>query len=69
MSITLKKSLCILTALLTLSVLAPASSALAQTNSPARTSSVLPSGGGQALLDPSDTVILLLDHQAGLFQT
>ncbi|AOB31317.1 nicotinamidase [Bordetella sp. H567] len=32
-------------------------------------SSVLPSGGGQALLDPSDTLILLLDHQAGLFQT
>jgi nicotinamidase-related amidase len=30
---------------------------------------VLPTGGGQALLDPSDTVILLLDHQAGLFQT
>jgi hypothetical protein len=26
-------------------------------------------GGGQALPDPSDTVILLLDHQAGLFQT
>ena len=36
--------------------------------SPAR-SSVLPTGGGQALLDPSDTVILLLDHQTGLFQT
>lgn len=32
-------------------------------------SSVLPSGGGQALLDPADTAILLLDHQAGLFQT
>ena len=32
-------------------------------------SSVLPSGGGQALLDTSDTVLLLLDHQAGLFQT
>jgi len=32
-------------------------------------SSVLPTGGGQALLDPSDTVFLLLDHQAGLFQT
>jgi nicotinamidase-related amidase len=42
------------------------SSALAQTGRP---SSVLPSGGGQALLDPSDTAILLLDHQAGLFQT
>ena len=31
--------------------------------------SVLPTGGGQALIDPDDTVILLLDHQAGLFQT
>jgi nicotinamidase-related amidase len=31
--------------------------------------SVLPSGGGQALLDPSDTLIILLDHQTGLFQT
>jgi nicotinamidase-related amidase len=26
-------------------------------------------GGGVALLNPSDTAILLLDHQAGLFQT
>src|SRR4029453_16122697 len=32
-------------------------------------SSVLPTGGGRALLDPSDTLILLLDHQTGLFQT
>jgi nicotinamidase-related amidase len=32
-------------------------------------SSVLPSGGGKALLDTSDAVILLLDHQSGLFQT
>jgi nicotinamidase-related amidase len=30
---------------------------------------VLPTGGGKALLDISDTVFLLLDHQAGLFQT
>ena len=29
----------------------------------------MPTGGGATLLDPSDTVILLLDHQAGLFQT
>ncbi|MEX2124874.1 MAG: isochorismatase family protein [Woeseia sp.] len=42
------------------------SSAFAQA---ARSSSVLPSGGGQALLDPSDSVLLLLDHQTGLFQT
>ena len=32
-------------------------------------SSVLPTGGGQALLDPADTVFLLLDHQSGLLQT
>jgi len=40
--------------------------ALAQTQ---RASSVLPSGGGKALLDPNDAVLLLLDHQTGLFQT
>lgn len=34
-----------------------------------RPSSVLPSGGGKALLDPNDTVLLLLDHQTGLLQT
>ena len=34
-----------------------------------KSSSVLPTGGGQALLDISDTVFLLLDHQSGLFQT
>src|SRR4029077_20046890 len=32
-------------------------------------SSVLSTGGGQALINPADTVILLLDHQTGLFQT
>ena len=31
--------------------------------------SVLASGGGATLMDPSDTVLLLLDHQSGLFQT
>jgi nicotinamidase-related amidase len=41
------------------------SSAFAQATSP----SVLPSGGGKALLDPSDTALLLLDHQTGLLQT
>lgn len=40
--------------------------AVAQSPRPA---SVLPSGGGQALLDPADTVLLLLDHQTGLLQT
>jgi nicotinamidase-related amidase len=29
----------------------------------------LATGGGRALLNPSDTLMLLLDHQAGLFQT
>ena len=32
-------------------------------------SSLLPTGGGQALFDVADTLFLLLDHQAGLFQT
>ena len=32
-------------------------------------SSVLPSGGGAALVDASDVVFVLLDHQSGLFQT
>lgn len=39
------------------------------TNTPASKASVLPTGGGQALIDPSDTLILMLDHQSGLFQT
>lgn len=39
------------------------------TTSPSLKSSVLPTGGGAALMDPSDTVVLLLDHQSGLFQT
>ncbi|WP_454716685.1 isochorismatase family protein [Caulobacter segnis] len=39
------------------------------TISPNPKTSVLPSGGGAALIDPADAVILLLDHQAGLFQT
>ena len=70
-SISLKSALstlCVVTAIGV--VLSLESGALAQarraTTAP---SSVLPSGGGQALLDPSDTAILLLDHQAGLFQT
>src|SRR3954451_6596431 len=36
---------------------------------PATPSSVLPPGGGLALIDTSDSVFLLLDHQSGLFQT
>jgi len=38
-------------------------------NFPKQKSSILPTGGGRALLDPADTLILLLDHQSGLFQT
>ena len=36
---------------------------------PSTKSSILPTGGGATLIDPSDTLILLLDHQSGLFQT
>jgi nicotinamidase-related amidase len=54
---------------LALASLAHAPSAFAQTTPPTRPASVLPTGGGQALIDPADTVILLLDHQSGLFQT
>ncbi len=32
-------------------------------------SHVLSTGGGKALIDPADTIMLLLDHQSGLFQT
>jgi nicotinamidase-related amidase len=55
------------TAAVTVMLTAP--EAFAQTQPGAATSSVLPSGGGAALIDTSDTLILLLDHQAGLFQT
>jgi hypothetical protein len=52
---------------LALLMLSPIPTAFAQAPTPAACSSVLPTGGGQSLLDPSDVVILLLDHQAGLF--
>ena len=45
------------------------SSAVAQTAPAPVRPSVLPTGGGQALLETSDSIFLLLDHQAGLFQT
>ena len=61
----LKNAFCVFAAAVTLATLSPSSAALAQTKSP----SVLPTGGGAALLDTSDSVMLLLDHQAGLFQT
>jgi nicotinamidase-related amidase len=69
MSILSRFTHCALAAFLTFGVLSPASQVVAQTSGAAKTSSVLPTGGGAALLDPSDTVILMLDHQAGLFQT
>ena len=63
----LREFVCSLLAVVSLSgALCVPSDALAQA---ARPSSVLPSGGGQALLDPADAVLLLLDHQTGLFQT
>jgi nicotinamidase-related amidase len=64
MSHVLKKVLGAVAGFLALGLLSLAPPALAQTSS-----SVLPTGGGAALLDPSDTVFLLLDHQSGLFQT
>ena len=67
MSTVRKKCLPFLGAVAALGVLWAAPSAIAQ-SSPAP-SSVLPTGGGQGLIDPSDSVMLLLDHQAGLFQT
>ena len=47
----------------------PFPSIRARSPRPVPVHSVLPTGGGAALLDTSDSVLLLLDHQAGLFQT
>ena len=61
----------LLAAVLAVALIGPQPYAMAQAaqgGSPVR-SSVLSTGGGQALIDPSDTVMLLLDHQSGLFQT
>jgi nicotinamidase-related amidase len=41
---------------------------MSSNTAPTKTS-VLSTGGGAALIDPADTVVLLLDHQSGLFQT
>ena len=54
---------------LAIGLLWSSSAAIAQQIPGAGSPSVLPTGGGQALLDPSDTVFLLLDHQSGLLQT
>ncbi len=53
-------------ALLAAGMVSVTTPAMAQSPS---TSSVLSTGGGSALFDTSDMAILLLDHQAGLFQT
>jgi nicotinamidase-related amidase len=60
-----------LAALLAVALVWPQQLAMAQATQGSSTaqSSVLSTGGGQALIDPSDTVMLLLDHQSGLFQT
>jgi nicotinamidase-related amidase len=58
-----------LVAALMIGFLWPSPGASAQQIPGAGSPSVLPTGGGQTLLDPSDTVILLLDHQSGLLQT
>jgi len=60
------RSAAVVAALLTL--LAPLGAAQAPPAEASR-SSVLSTGGGAGLLDTSDSVILLLDHQSGLFQT
>jgi hypothetical protein len=67
MSTARKKRLPFLAAVVALGILWPHPSTFAQ-SSPAP-SNVLPTGGGQGLIAPSDSVMLLLDHQAGLFQT
>ena len=69
MPIMSKNALYALVTTLAIGIIAPIPNAFAQAPTPAARSSVLPTGGGQALLDASDVVILLLDHQAGLFQT
>jgi nicotinamidase-related amidase len=70
MSTALKKCLPILAALAAIGILWPLSNAPAQQRQQAQPhQNVLPTGGGQGLIDPNDTVILLLDHQSGLFQT
>src|SRR6185437_6183560 len=56
-------------AVLAIGMLSPDTKSFSQAPLPSAPSSVLPTGGGAALLDASDTVILLLDHQSGLFQT
>ena len=69
MAVVFKNALRALVTVLAIGFLSPDRSAFAQATPPAASSSVLPTGGGQAVLDTSNSVLLLLDHQAGLFQT
>ena len=71
MAIMMKRTVLMFAALLMVGLIGPQQFPTARSaqSASAPRSSVLPSGGGQALLDPSDTVILMLDHQSGLFQT
>jgi nicotinamidase-related amidase len=71
MSRALKRASHVFAGFLALGLLSPAPPVRAQATPPqsGAPSSVLPTGGGAALLDPSDTILLLLDHQSGLFQT
>ncbi len=71
MSPTRKRALRLAAGILALGLVVPPAPVPAQTTPPQGTApaSVLPTGGGAALLDPSDVVFLLLDHQSGLFQT
>lgn len=66
----LRELFCVSAIVLAFDVLAPSATAWAQTGREVTTSSsVAPSGGGAALLDPDDAVFLFLDHQSGLFLT
>ena len=70
MTTTVKAALGVFALLLAVALIWPPQITTAQpAQGAAARSSVLPSGGGQALLDSSDAVILMLDHQSGLFQT
>src|SRR5215210_5924717 len=68
MSTLSKKTLVTLVGAIAIGLLSPAQHAVGQPAT-ATTPSVLPTGGGAALIDTSDSVLLLLDHQSGLFQT
>ena len=71
MTITQQRSVRIVAVILVVSVLwlQQDTSGHPQQSQTQRPASVLSTGGGAALIDPSDTVILLLDHQSGLFLT